>query len=137
MEPPHPPFSTSAIAAVFSNYPSDLRPALISLRRLIFDTARDLPEVGALCETLKWGQPSYVPKRPRTGTPLRLGCSKTGDKVAIFTHCQSSVVPEFQQQFPDDFTYDGTRAVMFTPQTAENTFKIQTLITAALTYHLP
>ena len=49
----------SGVEAVFRAYPKPVKAKLLALRRLIFDTARATEGVGALEETLKWGQPSY------------------------------------------------------------------------------
>jgi hypothetical protein len=48
--------------------PDPARRTLLLVRDLIFTTATDLEDVGEINETLKWGQPSYVPARPRTGS---------------------------------------------------------------------
>jgi hypothetical protein len=39
---------------------------------------RATPGVGALHETLKWGQPAYLTPETRSGTTLRLGVPKSG-----------------------------------------------------------
>ena len=48
------------VAAVFNNYPENMRKKLMFLRELIFDTAAATEGVGKLEETLKWGEPSYL-----------------------------------------------------------------------------
>jgi hypothetical protein len=53
-----PPVST--VDAVFNAYPMPVKARLRALRRLIFQTAQTTKGVGALQETLKWGQPSYL-----------------------------------------------------------------------------
>lgn len=108
---------------------------LAQLRALILSTAADLPEVGAIEETTKWGQASFAPTRPRTGTPLRLGEPKAGG-FAIYAHCATSVISDFQALFPDDFRYDGNRAVLFNGPDDIQPDKLRLLIAAALRYHL-
>ncbi|MGI9414318.1 MAG: hypothetical protein ACR2PM_11650 [Hyphomicrobiales bacterium] len=48
------------VRAVFDSYPKQTRDRLLALRGLILDTAARTEGVGALEETLKWGQPSYL-----------------------------------------------------------------------------
>ncbi|KAJ55242.1 hypothetical protein ACMU_15925 [Actibacterium mucosum KCTC 23349] len=108
---------------------------LDQLRALILSTAAEMPEVGAIEETTKWGQPSFAPTRPRTGTPLRLGQPKEGG-FAIYAHCATSVISDFQALFPDEFRYDGNRAVLFDTPGDIQPDKLRLLITAALRYHL-
>src|SRR5690348_13499501 len=60
------------VDAVFAAYPPALRKKLKSLRRLILETAKKTAGVGPLEETLKWGQPSYLPVRSGSGTTVRI-----------------------------------------------------------------
>src|ERR1700759_5027745 len=78
-----------AVDAVFSAYPKPLKAKLLALRRLIFDTARTTKGVGALQETLKWGQPSYLTKDTRSGSTIRIDRVKSdATRYAIYFHCQ-------------------------------------------------
>lgn len=129
-----PPFASDAVSAAFDAIPQPARDRLLTLRALIYDEAAALPDIGPLQETLKWGQPAYLTPQSRAGTTLRLGVPKTGG-VAIYAHCQSRVIPDFQAMFPDDFTFDGTRAVLFGDDAPLRMDKLRLLIRGALTYH--
>ena len=61
------------VQEVFSAYSEPARSGALALRRLIFDVAAGLPEVGTLEETLKWGQPAYLTSATKSGTTLRVG----------------------------------------------------------------
>ena len=130
-----PPFADPAVAAAFAAFPDRLRPALLSLRRLIFDVAAKTPGVGPLEETLKWGQPAYLTPETRSGSTLRLGLPKTGG-FAVYAHCQTTIIPDFQALFPDDFTFEARRAVWFDDAEALPLDKLEWLVHRALTYHL-
>jgi hypothetical protein len=65
-------FADPAVAAVFSAYPEPLQTRLLALRRLILDTAMTTNGVGALEETLKWGQPSYLTTATKSGSTVRI-----------------------------------------------------------------
>jgi len=131
-----PPFAGPEVAAAFAAFAAPERAGLMELRQMIFAEAAARPEVGALDETLKWGQPAYLTAQTRAGTTLRLGCPKTGG-FAIFVHCQTRVLPEFRALFPDRFTYDGNRGVLFAVGDALPAAALSVLIGMALTYHLP
>lgn len=123
-----PPFANTDVAAAF-----DGQPALLALRAMVFDVARELTSVGEITESLKWGQPSYATK---TGTPIRLGHSKMG-APAIFVHCQSSVISDFAAVFGQDFEIDGARAVHLDPDSIDaQDGPLRKLIASALTYRL-
>ena len=136
MQPSTPPITDTGVAAAFAAFPEPVRAALLRLRALIFDTAAASPGVGRVTETLKWGQPAYLTAETKSGTTIRLGQPKAGG-YAVFTHCQTRVMPEFAALFPGDFTFDGTRAVLFPDGAAFDEDKLRLLIRSALTYHLP
>ena len=50
----------TAVAAAFATFPVPVRDRLLHVRDLIFDTASQTDGVGALEETLKWGEPAYL-----------------------------------------------------------------------------
>ncbi|QBY01872.1 DUF1801 domain-containing protein [Rhodophyticola sp. CCM32] len=130
-----PAFQDPAVAARFASFPDRARKGLLTLRSLIFETAADLPPVGPLEETLKWGQPAYLTPETKSGSTIRLGLPKEGG-FAIYVHCQTTILSEFQSLFPDDFTYEGHRAIRFDDDADLPQDQIGLLIRRALTYHL-
>lgn len=66
------------VKAVFDAIPSRLRAPLLKLRGHILATAAQTPGVGDLTETLKWNEPAYLPRTPRTGTTIRINAVKGG-----------------------------------------------------------
>ncbi len=123
------------IAAVFAQYDDVQRGALQRLRALIFDTAAKTAEIGALSETLKWGQPSYTPAKPRIGSSVRLGAA--GDaNVALYFICHTHVVERFGELYPDTFTYDGNRAIILDPRDRWPETELKHCIAIALTWHI-
>lgn len=103
--------ASTEVQAAFDALPEHAQPRLAELRALIFAVADEV-DAAPLTETLKWGQPSYQSVRPRESTTIRLGVTGDGD-VALFFHCQSSVIPSFREQFGSAFRYEGNRAVLF------------------------
>lgn len=129
-----PEFQSPAVAACFDAFEAADRAALLSVRALIFETAAQTPEVGALEETLKWGQPAYLTPETKSGSTIRLGCPESG-RVAIYTHCQTTLMSDFQTLFPDAFDYEGNRAVHLKTDKPIALEKLGFLISNALTYH--
>lgn len=118
--------------------PDDLRPTLLALRDLILETAAELPQAGVVLETLKWGQPSYLPRRPRVGSTVRLGATKDGTRAALLFHCQTSIIADFKAGpgADADIAYDGNRAILLDPATDVPRDLLRLPIRHALTYHL-
>jgi hypothetical protein len=132
-----PPVSDPEVESVLIRYPAPLRDALLDLRALILETAADLPEIGELRETLKWGQPAYLPKRPRIGTTLRIdGLRGEPTGHALFFHCQSSLGQEFRRHYGDALTILGDRSIILGIQEEPPLEPLRHCIALALTYHL-
>ncbi|WP_227421470.1 DUF1801 domain-containing protein [Pacificispira spongiicola] len=134
MTDPARPFQSPDVEAAFDAFPEPARGTLLALRALIFEVAAETPGVGAIEETLKWGQPAYLTPETKSGTTIRLGMPKTGG-AALYTHCQTTVMSDFRALFPGEFTFDGNRAVLF--DTSADIEKLRMLIRHALTYHRP
>ena len=129
-------FADRGVAAVFKAYPADLRRRLMSLRELVFRTAAHTEGVGALGETLKWGQPSYLTAETGSGTTVRIDRLKKGDGYAIYFHCQSGLVGQFKELYPDTFRYEGKRAIVFDLKDRVPVKALRHCIGLALTHHL-
>ena len=85
------------MGAVFNAYRKPLRAKLLALRRLILDTARTTAGVGAIEETLKWGQPSYLTTATKSGSTVRIDRVKSAaNRYAVFFHCQTDLVATFR-----------------------------------------
>src|SRR6201995_5053278 len=84
-------FADPAVAATFDAYPKPVKAKLLALRRLILDTAKATKGVGALEETLKWGQPSYLTAATGSGSTIRIDQVKPAtDQYAVYFHCQTN-----------------------------------------------
>ena len=93
--------------------------------------------VGELEETLKWGQPSYLIAKSKSGTTNRIDHVKPhAGQYAMYFHCQTSLVGTFRKNYPHEFTYQGNRAIIFNVQDKVSEKKLSHCILLALTYHL-
>ncbi|MDB5537626.1 MAG: hypothetical protein JWQ65_2501 [Devosia sp.] len=124
----------AAVAAVLDGYPIAARERLLRLRELIIETAASTAGVGALEETLKWGQVSYLTPQSGSGTTVRIDVDKASGQPAIYVNCQTNLVDEYRQIYPEAFAYQGTRAVVIGD--APDEAALRHVIAQALTYHL-
>src|ERR1700743_2655327 len=75
----------STVANVLDGYPKPIGAKLRALRKLILDTARTTDGVGALEETLKWGQVSYLTSETGAGSTIRIDRVKSeANQVAVY-----------------------------------------------------
>ena len=74
------------------------RPHMLALRSLVFETAAEMPQVGALEETLKWGEPAYLTPS-RSGTTIRMDWKPRAPEVcALYFNCQTTLVETLRVQ---------------------------------------
>jgi Domain of unknown function (DU1801) len=134
---PRTDFFDPAVDAVFNAYPAPLKPKLLALRRLIFDTAKATAGVGRLEETLKWGQPSYLTPESKSGSTIRIDQVKTAaNQYAIYFHCQTDLVETFRELYPTEFSYEGNRCILLDAAEKFPEPALRHCVALALTYHL-
>ncbi|WFU56686.1 DUF1801 domain-containing protein [Bradyrhizobium pachyrhizi] len=122
--------------ALFDAYPAPVRARLLALRRLIFETAKATKGVGALEETLKWGQPSYLTPETGSGSTVRIDQVKPAtDRVAVYFHCQTNLVETFRELYPE-LSYSGNRAILLDVAGKLPEVALRHCVALALTYHL-
>ena len=111
---------------------------MLALRRLIFDTARTTKGVGALQETLKWGQPSYLTPETKSGSTIRIDQVKSAaNQYAVYFHCQTDLVETFRELYPTRIAaMAATEASCWTPRTKLPEPALRHCVALALTYHL-
>jgi hypothetical protein len=133
-------FADPAVAAAFASYPPRTRTKLLALRRLILETAAKTPGVGALEETLKWAQPSYLTAESRSGSTIRIDRVKPDgtnpERYALYVHCQTTLVSTFRQLYRDQLTFGGNRSILLETDQPLPKAALRHCIALALTYHL-
>ena len=130
------PHQTSAVKEVFETYPAPIRAKLMALRQLIFDTAARTAGVGELEETLKWGEPAYLTSQSKSGSTVRIAYNvKKPSHYAIYFNCNTTLVDTFRTMFPNDFLFEGNRAIVFELTAKLPAKELSWCIAAALTYH--
>jgi uncharacterized protein DUF1801 len=122
------------VARVFRTYPAPMRRRLLRLRQLIFDTAARLG-IGRVEETLRWGEAAYV-TTTGSGSTIRINRRrKHPTEYAMYFHCRTSLVDTFRTAFPDTFTFEGNRAIVFDQGERVPVRELAVCIETALTYH--
>jgi len=132
MTPPTP----DNVESIFRLHPPAVYERLHALRRLIYDVAQSDHRIGTIEETLKWGQPSYLPSATKSGTTLRIDADKTADcGVALYVHCTTRLVEEWRSRFAD-LDLRGTRSLHLDAIQPLPVDTLRQCIQMALTYHL-
>jgi hypothetical protein len=124
------------VAAVFSAFPERVRARLLEARDLVFETAAHIEGVGPLTETLKWSEPGYLTEATRSGSTIRLGWFRSSEReCAVLFNCRTTLVDDFRSQFPDAFTYEKNRAILFDAHEPLPKTPLSACLGMALTYH--
>lgn len=126
------------VASVFDACDDDVRTEMLGLRELILRTASETEGVGAITETLKWGEPAYLTTETRSGTTIRLAPAKpdADHDLAMFFICHTNLVDRFEGLFGEALTYEGGRALLFATGEKRPEAELRVCIEMALTYHL-
>jgi hypothetical protein len=130
-------FADPAVAAAFEAYPKPLKTKLLALRRLILATAKATKGVGAVEETLKWGQPSYLTSETKSGSTIRIDQVKSAtNQYAVYFHCQTNLIEAFRELYPDEFNFGGNRCIILNADEDVPKPALRHCVALALTYHL-
>ena len=105
-------FSDASVEAAYLSLPHAHQVAALQLREWIHEVASELDATGGLEEALKWGQPGYLPIKPRVGSTVRVW-RHDDQHVGLYFNCQSMLVENFRALFADDLLYSKNRAVLF------------------------
>ena len=126
-------FTNSEVEEIFNSYPDKIRPKMLSLRQLIFDTALELNSESKIEETLKWGEPSYLTKN---GSTIRMDWKKQNpEQYAMYFHCKTKLVDTFKELYRNNFKFEGNRAIIFGVNEKIKASELKHCISMSLNYH--
>ena len=124
------------VAKTFERYPPSVRKKLMALRTLILEVAAQTQGVGALEESLKWGEPAYVTTVSKSGSTIRIAWKKARPtQYAMYFNCQTTLVDSFKTMFPTAFKFEGNRALVFDESDEVPVEALSICVEMALTYH--
>jgi len=102
----------ASVEQAYLAMPEPFQAPALQLRQLIMTTAGQLEATGGIQETLKWGQPSYVPLKARVGSPVRVAVHDE-KHLGLYFNCNTTLVETFRSLFDTDLQYSKNRAVLF------------------------
>ncbi len=121
----------------FNSYPDQVKPKMERLRKLIFEVAQATEGVGELEETLKWGEPAYLPSKTGSGTTVRIDWKpKNPGQIGMYVSCNTTLIRTFRTLFEDELEFEGNRAVILPVDKPMPKKPLMICIQMALRYHL-
>ena len=127
-------FSNSSVESAFLSLPHEHQLAALQLREWIHEEADGMSATGGIEESLKWGQPAFLPVKPKVGSTIRVW-RHDEQHVALYFNCQSTLVEDFIFLFADELQYSGNRAIVFSVDTPLPEVLVRQCIRMALYYH--
>lgn len=107
------------------------------LRALIYEVAEQTEGVGELEETLKWSEPAYLTRRPKSGTTIRIDWKeKNPEQIGMYVSCNTSLIETWRSMFKDELEFEGNRAILLPADTSLPEKELRICIQMALRYHL-
>jgi hypothetical protein len=118
-----------------AGFPDSTYEAARALVDLINETAAGLPEVGAIEDSLKWGEPSFTPRRKNVGSSVRIAARNDG-KIAMNFICHTGLVERFREIYTGRLEFEGNRTIVVDPARPVQRTELGHCLAMALTYHL-
>jgi hypothetical protein len=106
-----------------------------ALKALIREAAREVPDIGPLEESMKWGQPSFAPAKANIGSSVRIEARAGGDHALMFI-CTTGLVEEFRTLYTGSLTFEGNRAIVIPAEDLPDPDALKHCIQLALTHKL-
>lgn len=110
---------------------AEMPPVARDLRALVRDVAAELGI--ALEETLKWGEPAYLPGHE--GTTVRIGPDRDRNGAKLLVNCRTSLVEHWRERFGGRLGFEGNRAILVPGSGALDRSALRVCIADALAYH--
>ena len=121
----------------FDSYPEAAGKRLMQVRQLIFKCASKDNAICELKETLKWGEPAYLTEQTGSGSTIRLGYKDNQpDTVAVYFNCQTTIVKDIQQRYPDQFKCENNRVLLLPIGKPLPKKELSECLEIALKYHI-
>ena len=117
----------------FDSYPEKVRKKILFIRSLIYEVAREGESIGAIEESLKWGEPSYSSKY---GSTVRIDWKKSKpNQYFVFFHCKTKLVDTFKEIYDGIFDFEGSRAIVLSLNDIVPKSELKHCIALSLNYH--
>lgn len=128
------PHTYTPVDRALDAFPASHQPHAHQLRDTIRSVAEHLDLGGEVVETLKWGQPSWLPPKRGVGTTVRVAVHDDAT-IGLYVPCSTTLIGQFRITFGEQLTYSGDRAVLFDVNEPLPLDTVRHCVRTALTYH--
>ncbi len=120
-----------------SSYYFNLTPVMFELfmevRTWIYELSKKDEKIGEIEECLKWGEPSFLTPKTKSGSTIRMAYVNELE-FALYFNCKTTIAKEIAMEFPE-LHCDGKRALYLPVNQKLPKTKLIVCLKKALLYH--
>lgn len=127
------PIPLESLTSYYFDLTTVMLDKVMEIRNWIYEIAESNDLIGEIEECMKWGQPSFLTPKTKSGSTIRIG--KVDDsEFALYFNCKTTIAKEIAREFPE-WNCDGKRALYFKANQKLSKTKLITCLNKALLYH--
>ncbi|XDD54156.1 hypothetical protein AB3N62_17070 [Leptospira sp. WS4.C2] len=127
------PIPSEPLTSYYFNLTPVMLNKVMEIRNWIYEISQSNDQIGEIEECLKWGQPSFLTPKTKSGSTIRIG--KVNDsEYALYFNCKTTIAQEIAIEFPE-LKCDGKRALYFAIDQKLSKTKVIVCLKKALLYH--
>ncbi|EMY71769.1 hypothetical protein [Leptospira vanthielii] len=127
------PILSESLSSYYFNLTPVMLDKVMEIRNWVYELSRADTRIGEIEECIKWGQPSFLTPKTKSGSTIRIG--KVSDtEYALYFNCKTTIAEEIAIEFPE-WNCDGKRALYFTVDQKLSKTKVIVCLKKALLYH--
>ncbi|PJZ46968.1 DUF1801 domain-containing protein [Leptospira brenneri] len=127
------PLPSEEISSYYFNLTPVMLEKFMEIRTWIYELSESDDRIGELEECLKWGEPSFLTPKTKSGSTIRIG-KVDNSEFALYFNCKTSIAKEIALEFPE-LKCDGKRALYFEAKKKLPKAKVIICLKKALLYH--
>lgn len=121
------------VTSYYFNLSPKMFDKFMELRNWIYELSESNETIGEIEECLKWGEPSFLTPKTKSGSTIRI--AKVDDfEFALYFNCKSTIAKEISIEFPE-LKCDGKRALYLPVGKKLPKSKLIHCLKKALLYH--
>lgn len=126
-------FPSEEVSSYYFNLTTAMFDLFMEIRTWIYELSVADEKIGEIEECLKWGEPSFLTPKTKSGSTIRM--AKVNDsEFALYFNCKTSIAKEISIEFPE-FNCDGKRALYLSASNKLPKTKLIVCLKKALLYH--
>lgn len=126
-------FPSEEVSSYYFNLTPMMLEKFMEIRNWIYELSEKDQRIGEIEECLKWGEPSFLTPKTKSGSTIRI--AKVNEfEFALYFNCKTTIAKEIAMEFPE-WNCDGKRALYFSVTKKLSKPKLIVCLKKALLYH--